>query len=312
MMDIYYESSNGTTLKLLEGNYRLQTGDLFDYEWDYSETSGRRGGRITAFSRGIITKKLILGVLGTSKEDYYKALNHFHNTVEADVLNGSPGKLWVGDYYLRCYVISSQKSEWEYDIELLDNEIELVTEYPFWCKETLYSFYKSASAIQDSIFDDEREDIWNGSEVTKDYPFDYPRDFQSKIKVRLKRPNFDYPMDFKAKATYGKIVNGHYAPCNFKMIVYGPCTNPAVRINNHIYEVRTILYDGEYMVLNTQDETIIKYGTNGVKTNLFNQRNKEYSVFKKISSGYNSVRWSALFGFDLIMVEERSEPAWSL
>ena len=34
--DIYYENSRGEKLDLLRYPYRIQTGNLFNYEWEYA------------------------------------------------------------------------------------------------------------------------------------------------------------------------------------------------------------------------------------------------------------------------------------
>ena len=59
MKDIYYVNSAGVKLDLLTPPYLLQTGDLFDYEWDYDSTStSLNGGEITEFYRSIKEKDL--------------------------------------------------------------------------------------------------------------------------------------------------------------------------------------------------------------------------------------------------------------
>lgn len=45
---------------------------------------------------------------------YEEALDHFAEVTEKDILDNSPGKLWIGEYYLSCYAIQSDKEEWEY------------------------------------------------------------------------------------------------------------------------------------------------------------------------------------------------------
>ena len=107
--------------------------------------------------------------------------------------------------------------------------------------------------------------------------------------------------------------NDHYGECDFKMIIYGPCTNPVIRINGHAYEVAAALYAGEYILIDSRDHTVYRYLIDGRKQNLFNQRNKESDLFQKVPAGRCAVLWNAAaFGFDLILFQERSEPAWNL
>lgn len=80
-----------------------------------------------------------------------------------------------------------------------------------------------------------------------------------------------------------------------------------------MYEVAATLYAGEYILIDSRDHTVYRYLIDGRKQNLFNQRNKESDLFQKVPSGRCAVLWNAAaFGFDLILFQERSEPAWNL
>lgn len=276
MMNIYYENSQGVKLDLLSEPYRLQTGDIFDYAWEYSSIARRRnGGKITGFSKGIQSKKLMLGVMAGSCQKYNEALNTFHDIVEYDVQNLTPGRLWVGNQYLICYVITSTKTDWESDIEVLDNEIEIVTDYPFWCVDKLFTFRMN-------------------KEIESDY-LDYA---------------FDYPFDYAPPSNIAYLVSEHHYDCDFKCTIYGPCTNPRFMIGTHIYEIFTTLYDGEYLVFDSRDNTLIKVDYQGIISNIYNSRNKEYSIFKRIPPGRNVINWNRGFDFDITCFCERSEPKW--
>ena len=94
------------------------------------------------------------------------------------------------------------------------------------------------------------------------------------------------------------------------MIVYGPCVNPRILINDQVYEVFTTLESNEYMIIDSRDYTVHKYLANGTVQNLFDNRRLEQSVFEKIPSGLLRINWSGDFGFDLILFLERREARW--
>ena len=102
----------------------------------------------------------------------------------------------------------------------------------------------------------------------------------------------------------------HIIPSDFEMIVYGPCINPKVLINGYPYEILTTLEGNEYLILNTAEQTIMKYLSNGPADNLFNARGYDYSVFEKIPPGLINVNWSGDFGIDLYVFLKRKEAAW--
>ena len=195
---------------------------------------------------------------------------------DRDVLLESPGRLYIGEQFLRCYVIASDKTEWENDIELLDNDITLLTDHPYWITEHP-NYFKSSEIL---------------STNNKRYPGRYAYRYANGL-------------------TNSSITNEHYAECNFRMIIYGPCTNPAIYVGGYGYLFKIVLEEGEYLEVDSAQQTVTKYMTSGIKVNAFNNRNFADSVFRPIQTGRQEVSWNGRFDFDLILLEERSEPKWS-
>lgn len=276
--DICYENNQGKKLDLLHFPYRIQTGDLFDYEWEYTTSTTARNGKLTKFTRGISTKEIVLGIMGNTKEEYHRNINTFYEVVDSDVLNMTPGRLWFGSYYLPCYILKSKKEEWESDIEVMDNTITIVTDHPFWCQEKKYTYRK-----------------YDGTPEQYEY-LDYP---------------YDYPYDLAPRSAAEYLLNEHYAASNFKLVIYGPAESPRIEINRHLYEISTTLTDYEYIVLDSRNRTIYQVNRLGGIKNIYNSRNKENDVFQKIPAGRNLVNWNRKFGFDVTLYEERSEPKWT-
>lgn len=277
MKDISYVNSRGTKLDLLKPPYLLQTGELFDYEWGYNSVVSYSGqGKITSFSKEIKERPLTLSILNYSRESYERAIDLFFETVDFDVLNRSPGKLYVGDQYQKCYIITSEKTGWEYDIELLDNTVTYVTEKSVWITEHPY-YFKSSEIL---------------STNNKRYPGRYAYRYANGL-------------------TNTSVTNEHYAECNFRLIIYGPCSNPAIYVGGYGYLFKIVLEEGEYLEVDSAAETVTKYMTSGIKVNAFNNRNFEDSVFRPIQTGRQEVNWNGRFDFDLVLLEERSEPKWS-
>lgn len=280
MKDIYYINSAGVELDLLTPPYMLQTGELFDYEWGYeSSYTSLTGGKIEYFKKDIEEILLTLSIINYGQESYYAAIDKFYETTDFDVMNKKPGKLCFGDYYLPCYLIASKKTEWESDSSFLDNAVTLVVEYPFWLSERKYSFYKNASDISDD-------------NIGQEYPYEYPYEYAGVFNVQY-------------------LLNAHFTSCGFRMIWYGPCVNPQVRIGDHLYEVKTTLYDGEYLVIDTTNRTVKKIKNSGEEENLFNSRNHDSYLWEKIPCGKHTVNWPGTFGIDIILLFERSEPPWN-
>lgn len=121
----------------------------------------------------------------------------------------------------------------------------------------------------------------------------------------------DFPFDFNSGTRGIEQWNiDHVMPSDFQMIIYGPCQNPKVLINSYPYEVLASLDSGEYLVIDSADNSVTKYHSNGTTSNLFNVRGYEYSVFERIPSGLLTVNWPGDFGFDIILRIVRREPLW--
>lgn len=251
---------------------------LMDYDWNVE----KENNKISDLKKGLKTKNITVSIKGNSIEDGVNKRNKIFEIFEKDVLLRKCGKIIIGDYYLQCYIIDSQKSRYIKDSNYLVIKLKIIPEYPYWCHEETKSFLRYNEMIEKSVDD------------YLLYPFSYP---------------YRYSMPRNA----GFIQNDHYAPCDFQMIVYGPCTDPSVRIAGHLYEVITTLYSGEYMVIDSRDNTVTKYKNDGSTENLYNSRRKDIRVFEKIPSGRLSVLWNIeAFGFDITLFQERSEPKWSL
>ena len=119
-----------------------------------------------------------------------------------------------------------------------------------------------------------------------------------------------YTIDYLSNRGSRALYNPAVVDANFKLIMYGPCVNPQVKINNHIYQVFVTLIATEYVVIDSVSKTIKKHNYDGTETNVFSLRNKNSYIFKRIDAGENMLIWDGTFRFDLILFDERSEPVW--
>lgn len=278
MGDIYYMSGMGNEKICLDHEpYWIQTGDLLDYEWHYAD----RNNKIRGFKKEINEKTVTLSIFGNTEKDYAQNWNHLHEVFERDIKNMTPGKLYFGSSYLKCFVTSSKKADWEWDCGITDNEIVFLTDSDVWIEE-----YSKTLSPQTGVG---KAAISEGLE----YPYDYKYDY-APGKSGIDIWNID-----------------HFASSEFKMIIYGPCADPEIHINDHKYIVYDTLEKNDYIVIDSRDHTVIKHLSNGYKQNLFDKRGKEYSVFERIPDGTVMINWSGTFGFDITLFLERSEPKWN-
>lgn len=277
-MEVYYINHKNQKIDLGRPPYQMQVGNVFNFSHKYEGSNFK----LKRIYKEITTISTTITISSSDDNDFFDALNTFFEVTESDTVSEVQGRLYIGEYYLSCNVISSDKSFWKEMFDGVEISVKLLVPYPYWCHEETKSFLRYNEMIEKSADD------------FLSYPFSYP---------------YRYSMPRNS----GFIQNDHYAPCDFQIIVYGPCTDPSVRIAGHLYEVITTLYSGEYMVIDSRDNTVTKYKNDGSTENLYNSRRKDIRVFEKIPSGRLSVLWNIeAFGFDITLFQERSEPKWSL
>lgn len=280
MYNICYKNNFNEEVVLTAWPYMITGGNIFNGSWDAIENSDH----IQGFEKKIQNKKLILDVCAIGREEFLVAMDKLDNVTEKDIISGKPGRLYVGESYLNCYISATEKDRWIYDLENVESALTVKTDYPYWIMEVPYVFKKAQDALKSSL--------------GLDYDYEYEYEYAG-------NENIQY------------LTNEHYTDSGFRMIIYGPCINPAVRISGHLYEVQTTLYDGEYLVVDsstryTQDRAIYKVNTEGTQVSLFNSRNKDSEIWRKIPPGKSTVTWNGDFGFDLILFNERGTPLWTL
>lgn len=281
MFNIYYINNWNEKINFVEWPYMVTGGNVFDGSYEAVEEDDF----IHGFDRGITKKSLNIDIKDGAGL-FAKYVDELEDIVEKDIVKETPGKLYIGESYLKCWITGTSKDKWVKDIDSISNELVIMTDYPYWINEKKFSFHKQSP-----------EDSGDAS-LWLEYPYDFRYEY---AKVRNSKYMF----------------NDHYTESGFKMIIYGPCINPLIRVSGHVYELQTTLYDGEYAVIDSstryaKDRKIVKIKNDGTEENLFHCRNMDSDIWKKIPEGYNIVSWSGDFGFDITLFNERGGPRWNL
>jgi len=150
---------------------------------------------------------------------------------------------------------------------------------PAWYREETYSF---VSASGDATA------IGGGT----DYPYDY---------------TYDYAMSLTGR----NIVCDSVGDNAFRLRIYGQVQNPVVIIGGHTYAINGTIAAGESLLIDSMAKTIMLTTSTGAKVNWFDKRVRDNYIFQPIPAGQNMVSWVGAFGFDLTVIEKRSEPRWT-
>lgn len=126
---------------------------------------------------------------------------------------------------------------------------------------------------------------------------------------------FDYPYEYDLEygvQTGGRnITNDTFTGNAFRILIYGAVINPTITIGGHAYTVNGAVGEGETLTIDSMTKTITLTTANGTKINYFDKRDRQNYIFQPIQPGQNAVTWSGDFGFELTVIEERSEPKWT-
>lgn len=241
---------------------------------DYEWTVTKKGNRIASLDYAISKRKLPIVIICETEEQGIQARNKLLEVVEKDVLAMQHGKIIIGDYYFRCFVTKSQKKDYLTTKRMMEVTLTLTTDYPYWVKESTITFGGAVSG------------------VGLDHTYDFPYDYTSSVQVR-------------------EVNNTGFVASDFRMIIYGPCPNPGVYVNGHLYQVNCDVGEGVYLTIDSSAKKIYLTDNDGAITNVFNLRNRDSYVFEKLAPGKNAVTWDDDFNFDITILEERSEPKWT-
>lgn len=275
-MILKYINSQGKEFDLLSTQlHRLKEANFHKYSWKYESVKQQFGVNVSKFTKDPYEYEAVLVFKGAEKERK-RALNDFHEAAAYDVLNNKEGFLYWEEYYLKCFIISTETYPDDIKNRTI-NEIVIFAPYPFWMK-TIEKPFLPQSTIE--------------GDIGLDFDFDF---------------DFDFTADETGRASWNV---DHYTESHFKMKIYGPVDKPKILVNDYPYQIHTTLKAGEYLTIDSRDNTVIKYLYDGKTEDIYNSRDFEYSVFEKMPSGLLNIIWSGEFGFELALFLERSEPKW--
>ena len=266
---IKYINHMNEVLELDNPKMFVQENGLHDFSWNVSS----RNDRISGLKRKINSKTFTIIIKGESESECRELSNRLFDVMEKDALAAKYGKLYVGEFYLKCYVVESKKTDYQRRQGYLKVSLKITTDYPYWVRENTLSFGYGIASEGTSL----------------DFNRDFPYDFTSNL--------------------LGKTVNNNgIVPQNFRMMIYGACEKPSISIGGHSYTVNVSVEKNEYVVIDSISKTIILKHADGTETNCFNLRDKDSYIFEKIPVGSSLVDGN--YKFDLTLLEERSEPKW--
>lgn len=270
MLDIKYKSNAGTVIPLNSGVYVGKPNDLFSREWDYE--IGYRA--LATASRGARKVSFKAFFANMTQADA------FRRCADMDMQKGTPGTIYVNDWFQRCFVVAS--------------EVDGIGDNFFTTKLTLVLL----------------DGVWRRGTMTAFAPVQNSAGYEF-----LDLP-CDLPYDLGATTPLQYAINPGYSDSPAKFVVYGPAVNPSVRLAGNLYQVDVTVPEGGYMDIDPLRRTVTVVAADGTTMDAFSKARRgsgvgsgEY-IFEHVPVGTSEISWDNSFGFDLTLYEEEGEPAW--
>lgn len=135
---IRYVNSLGAELVFGANGIYVNENDLRDWEWSYSTEYGK----IRNFKRRSSTKTLPVQIWAESEAKGIEIKNRLHDLALVDIGAGKPGRLYVGDCYLLCYITGSKKGDYLISKRMLSVSLTIATSEEVWYQERVLWFGK--------------------------------------------------------------------------------------------------------------------------------------------------------------------------
>ena len=281
-MNVHYENSAGQIFTLYgDGLTFIDPMELHTWEWSYSLSNRITGlgGDASYFARHPRTFDLELRMRGYNKSNFLNQVNTLHDITEYDIVSGTPGKLYVDDQYLVCYLaVSGGKPEHPKNGNFMTREVTVLAVEPYWCTPV---------------------------SVTVNPSTDQPTNENGK------KFNLKYSYRYGTGLSGTQIINEHYTAAPAIIQFFGPAANPSITIAGVVYGVNETLTATDRLVIDQITHKIYTVSENGTKTSVFNSRNKAYDIFTPIPVGSNNIIYSGDFVVQITMIQQRSELRWT-
>lgn len=283
--DIAYVNGLGERLELGGGDGDLHyfEHELRDWSWSYETGTG---GGVSSFSRKPSKPREISLPVGIAADDGETGLelrNLVDRIGEHDISSKEPGRLYVGDWYMRCWIVGCEPTDYWMDDRFAEMDLTLLAADPSWIRETESRYVPETGA-----------DAGAGD----DFPF-------------------EFPMDFKRERQSRQVYNGGSEPRDFLWRAYGPATDPAIHIGGNLYRVNVELAAGDRLEVDSTARTVLVTSSAGVVTQAYGDREPGAKgsgsyIFERVAPGSNTLAWDNSFTFDLVVYEKRTAPPWEV
>lgn len=280
-LDITYVNHRGQALKLARGEeLGYSSTDIHEGDFSFKDANGA----IASTSRSSRDIKITVEVRAEPNNKGELTRDRLIDVLETDTAHNVDGSLYVNGWHIACRLKSVSEKKWWFDAGRESVDIVLHSASAIWLKEETLTFGL--------------EQLSGGRSLNyKKFPH-------------------GYKYAYKRFVDQASITNAGAAPASAIIRFYGRCTNPYIIIGENRYEVMTTAADGERLEIDGVEKTANLIGMDGRSTSVFSKLTTGLVgggayPFEKIPVGKHGVSWPGTFQCDVVLLHERSVPAWA-
>lgn len=250
----------------------------FSEAFDWELSVRELNGSVASFGRG--PREIPITVTLSGSEARASYMDELYEVCAADVAANREGRLSVGEWGITCALVKSAKSLWWRGCGPVPYDLVFRSQVPFWTRESLYRVLPP-------------QDLGEG--------LDYPHDCR---------------FDYCSPAQVASVVSDGAYPSDFRLVIYGPVSDPSISIGPNTYSVSVDVPDGAHIAVDSSAATVELVGANGDRANVFDKTpdappGSGRYIFEQIPPGRREITWEGGFGFDITVLERRDERLWS-
>lgn len=146
-MILYYQNSKKQKIDLTQKPYRmLSATNLFDSDWE-DVPVGTTRREISGFLKSSKKAEITIRVSGNNENDMRSNLEELIRAIDYDTATGQNGRLYVGNYYLECFVKSTKKEK-VFKKSVTNLSLSIIAQEDFW-KSTQSLTYEGIGLLHD-------------------------------------------------------------------------------------------------------------------------------------------------------------------
>ena len=262
--EVRYVNHLGNEVLLNSSDVSCSVTDLMKWAYDTDDSNGR----VRGFELGVERVTVPVAAVNRSKS------SEVYACVMEDRRAVRPGRLYVGDWYVVCYVTgASFKSWWSSPIRM---DLELTVEQHRWHRDTTEVITSRGDAA--------------GLDFAYDFAYDYGYTSSSVV-----------------------VEDAGYDAADLTIRFYGPCVDPYATVGTNTYSVSASLGEGDYLTVSTADKTVVLTRYDGDVENAFPGIEGEYFVgsgsyiFEMLPPGVHAVVWGGSYDLDVVVTENEDQ-----